>query len=63
MPTARIVEIREILRAALNERPEIDGDFGATAEAYGGMRALATFAFNRIKQLEADIKAAEANGQ
>lgn len=58
-----IVEVRELLRFALAEKPAIDDNLGAVSEAYGGTQALVRYAFAKIKQLEADIKAEKANGQ
>ena len=63
MPLDKIVEIREILRVAVSQRPEIDDNFGAAAEAFGAVKALTSYAFIKIKQLEADLKAEKANGQ
>lgn len=57
MPLNKIIEIREILRAALSEKPEIDDNLAATSEAYGGIKALTSFAFAKIKALEADLRA------
>jgi hypothetical protein len=48
---------------AASQRPEIDDNFGAAAEAFGAVKALTSYAFIKIKQLEADLKAEKANGQ
>ena len=57
MPLEKIAEIKEILRAALAEKPEIDDNLAATAEAYGGTRSLVAYAFAKTKQLETELRA------